>query len=480
MKKKSNLQAVPACLPAREGGFFNLRVSIGLLTVVAGLLFVLFATANPSKGGGRGFGARSNGLMPSRPSSGQLTGRTFARVTPNGVITENFLGSEQQDLARATRLHRAPAWQAPQRPMLEPLGNTLWQVDDQNAIADGVAIDANDVWGAWTLQSARLSAYPILGDGTPDFEFSSFGSGNSGVASAKAADRMAYLESNAAGNDFRIHGFKSTSNGIPDWSFSFPETDPNLPASSKRLAVSRDGSTIAAVVSDEPATQTSKLYIFEADTGEIRSTLTDPLRMDAVDLTDDGSIALVTQDNLAALVDTSNGTVLFSVTGSGAGNIFYRISGDGNVFVTGGFGIDVYKFDGTTYQRVIHFTQASTWFGGASAVSRDGSTVGSFGANFTNWLSGEVVLFDVDSAQMLGSYPVSGTGSFQGTPVGAESNDNGTVMAFASWGAVFLECPEVMVFNRNVQWIGQIDVPGSAFGVDVSADGQYAVRSSKH
>src|SRR5436853_4715076 len=266
MKKKSNLQAVPACLPAREGGFFNLRVSIGLLTVVAGLLFVLFATANPSKGGGRGFGARSNGPTPSRPSSGQLTGRTFARVTPNGVITENLLGSERQDLARST----------PERLVLGPLGNTLWQVDDLNAIADGVAIDANDVWGAWTLQGARLSAYPIGGDGTPDFEFSSFGSGNSGVASAKGADRMAYMESNAPGNDFRIHGFKSTSNGIPDWSFPFPETDPNLPASSKRLAVSRDGSTIAAVVSDEPVTGTSKLYVFEADTGEIRSTLTDP------------------------------------------------------------------------------------------------------------------------------------------------------------------------------------------------------------
>src|SRR2546430_15618716 len=115
MKKKSNPQPRPTCLPAREGGFFNLRVSIGLLTVVAGLLFVLFATANPSKGGGRGFGARSNAPTPSRPSSGQLTGRTFARVTPNGVITENLLGSERQDLARATRLRRASARQAPER-----------------------------------------------------------------------------------------------------------------------------------------------------------------------------------------------------------------------------------------------------------------------------------------------------------------------------------------------------------------------------
>src|SRR5262245_53065316 len=435
-----------------------------LFAFVVGVSLVLLASAGPSSGGRSE--TKSSGRLPG--DTRHTGARTFARVTPDGITTENHFGSEVLSLARVE----------PRRPTLAPLGTTLWLVDDPNAIADGVSIDANDVWGAWTLQGARLSAYPILGDGTPDFEFSSFGSGNSGVASARGADRMAFMESNAPGNDFRIHGFKSTSNGTPDWSFPFPVSDPNLPANSRKVAVSYDGSTVAAVVSDS-VTQNSTLYVFEADTGEIRTSRTDALRMDAVDLIDDGSIALVTEDNLAVLVDTSNGNTIFSVAGSGAGNIFYRISGDGSVFVTDGFALDVYKFDGTTYQRVIHFTQASTWFGGASTVSRDGSTVGSFAANFTNWLSGEVVLFDVATAQMIGSYPVSGTGSFQGTPVGAESNDNGRVMAFASWGTEFHDWPEVMVFNRNVELIGQIDFPGSAFGVDISADGQYVAGGAK-
>jgi hypothetical protein len=451
MKNKSSPRAA----------FLNLRFRIGLVVFLTCGFFALLTLADSANKFARGAGQ-------STPHN-RVETSTAARVTSEGVITENLLGSQVKSVPLAT----------PERLLSEPRGNTLWLVDDENAIADGVAIDSNDVWGAWTLQGARLSAYPIGGNGTPDFQFSSFDSGNSGVASAKGADRMGFLESNAAGDDFRIHGFKSTSDGTPDWSFSFPETDPNLPASSKRLAVSRDGSTIAAVVSDEPATQTSKLYVFEADTGEIRSSRTDALRMNAVDLTDDGSVALVTEDNLAVLVDTSNGNTLFSVAGSGAGNIFYRISGDGNVFVTNGFNLDVYKFDGTTYQRVIHFSQANEWFGGASIVSRDGSTVGSFAGNFTNWLSGEVFLFDVASAQMIGSYPVSGTGMFQGTPVGAESNDNGTVMAFASWGTEFHDWPEVMVFDRNVDLIGQIDFPGSAFGVDVSADGQYVAGSAK-
>jgi len=359
------------------------------------------------------------------------------------------------------------------------LGSTLWHYDDQAAIADGVSIDTNNVWGAWTLSGARLTIHAITGNGTPTWSFSTFGSGNSGVAAAKGADRTGFMESNATGDDFRQHGFRSISNGTADWSFPYPVSDPNLPASSRKVATSRDGSTIAAVVSDS-ITQNSTLYIFDADTGTVTRTWTDPLRMNGVALTDDGALALVTQDNRATLIDTGSGNMVFSVAGSGAGNIFYPISGDGSVFAVGGFNFDVYAFDGTTYNRVIHLTRASFWFGGASTVSRDGSTAGTFGANYLNgWLSGEVDVFDVPSATMLGSYPVSGTGDYQGTPVGAASNDNGTVMAFASWGTQFHNWPEVMVFNRSIQLIGQTNLPGSEFSVDVTTDGQYVVGGAK-
>src|SRR5206468_6503874 len=190
-----------------------------------------------------------------------------------------------------------------QRRMLLPLGNTVWQYDDATAIADGVSIDANNVWGAWTLSGARLTMQAITGDGTPAWSFSSFGSGNSGVAAAKGADRSGFMESNAAGDDFLQHGFTSSSNGTPDWSFPYPVSDPNLQASSRKVATSRDGSTIAAVVSDS-VTQNSTLYVFDSNTGAITLAWTDPLRMDGVALTDNGSLALVTQDNRATLVET--------------------------------------------------------------------------------------------------------------------------------------------------------------------------------
>jgi hypothetical protein len=442
--------------PTTHSAIRNLHILTGLFSIIALAFVALFAAANTST---RGQTVRAAGV----------THRAFMRVTPKGIIQSTHIDNST-----------APAVpEIAERRALAPLGNTLWHYDDQAAIADGVSIDANNVWGAWLLSGARLTIHAITGNGTPAWSFSSFNSGNSGVAAAKGADRSGFMESNAAGNDFRQHGFRSSSNGTPDWSFPYPVSDPNLPASSRKVATSRDGSTIAAVVSDS-VTQNSTLYVFDANTGTVTRMWTDPLRMNGVALTDNGSKALVTQDNRATLIDTSSGNIIFSVTGSGAGNIFYPISGDGNVFAVGGFNFDVYAFDGATYNRVIHLTRASFWFGGASTVSRDGSTAGTFGANYVNgWLSGEVYLFDVASHNMLGSYPVSGTGTYQGTPVGAASNDNGTVMAFASWGTQFHNWPEIMVFDRNVQLIGQINFPGSAFSVDVTTDGQYVVGGAK-
>jgi hypothetical protein len=440
-----------------QSGFCNLRSLTGLFPVAALTFLALFAAANPS--------TRVEAVR-----AGGVTRQAFMRVTPQGIIRSTHLGNSKAPPAvRRTTESRLSG----------PLGNTLWLYDDPTAIADGVSIDANNVWGAWLLDGARLTMQAITGNGTPAWSFSSFGSGNSGVAAAKGADRSGFMESNAAGDDFLQHGFTSTSNGTPDWSFPYPVSDPNLPANSQKVAVSRDGSTMAAVVSDS-VTQNSTLYVFDANTGTVTLTWTDPLRMDGVALTDNGSMALVTQDNKATLVDTSNGNIVFGVAGSGAGNIFYPISGDGSVFAVGGFNFDVYAFNGTTYTQVIHFTRANFWFGGASTVSHDGSTVGTFGGDYADgWLSGEVYLFDVASSNMLGSYPVSGTGIYQGTPIGAGSNDNGTVMAFASWGTQFHDWPEVMVFNRSVQLIGQINFPGSAFSVDVSTDGQYVVGGAK-
>jgi hypothetical protein len=197
----------------------NLRILTGLISACALSFRALVATANTS--------TRSQALR-----AAGVTRRAFMRVTPQGIIQ-----SAQIDNSKIPPAVPRIA----QRRVLGPLGNTLWHYDDQAAIADGVSIDANNVWGAWTLSGARLTIHAITGNGTPAWSFSSFGSGNSGVAAAKGADHSGFMESNAAGNDFRQHGFRSSSNGTADWSFPYPVSDPNLPGSSRKVATSRDG-----------------------------------------------------------------------------------------------------------------------------------------------------------------------------------------------------------------------------------------------
>src|ERR1043166_7896132 len=167
----------------------NLRILTGLFSGCALTFLALFAAANTST---RGEALRAAGV----------TRRAFMRVTPHGVIQ-----STQIDNAKL----RPAVPRIAQRRLLGPLGNTLWHYDDQAAIADGVSIDDHSVWGAWILSGARLTRHAITGNGTPAWSFSTFGSGNSGVAEAKGADRSGFMESNAAGNDFRQHAFRYTS-----------------------------------------------------------------------------------------------------------------------------------------------------------------------------------------------------------------------------------------------------------------------------
>src|SRR5437763_7936646 len=110
----------------------KLRILTALVSVCALIFLALLAAANPDQA------VRTAGI----------TRRTFMRVTPQGVIQSTHI-----DSSKAPSVAAKPA----ERRALDPLGNTLWHYDDQAAIADGVSIDANNVWGAWTLSGARLT-----------------------------------------------------------------------------------------------------------------------------------------------------------------------------------------------------------------------------------------------------------------------------------------------------------------------------------
>src|SRR5262245_8749802 len=162
----------PDCfMKQKSGGGLSLFTLPVLTSAFLGLLGLVgvFAAANTNK--------ESQNVSL---ASGASAARTIVRLTPNGAVSHYMVESNVAPVV--TRLSESR--------VIRPSGNTLWMVDDQNAIADGVVIDANNVWGAWTLSGAHLSIYPINGNGTESWHFSSFNSGNSGVAAAKGADRL--------------------------------------------------------------------------------------------------------------------------------------------------------------------------------------------------------------------------------------------------------------------------------------------------
>src|SRR5882757_3800967 len=123
MKKKSTLRST----------FFKLPILVGVFSALTGIFLTRLAAANSPTG------PESRNASPTSgaPAPARVTARTFVRVTPDAVVLDhNFLKSKGESVAARTSEKR----------LIGPLGSILWMVIDQNAIADGVSIDAKNVW----------------------------------------------------------------------------------------------------------------------------------------------------------------------------------------------------------------------------------------------------------------------------------------------------------------------------------------------
>src|SRR5215470_2059597 len=91
-----------------QGRFRNLHILTAFFSVVVVAVLALFPPTNPST---RGETIRASGI----------THRAFMRVTPQGTIQSTHIGNSKGT---------SPAARGAQRPVLVPLGNTVWQYDD--------------------------------------------------------------------------------------------------------------------------------------------------------------------------------------------------------------------------------------------------------------------------------------------------------------------------------------------------------------
>ncbi len=331
--------------------------------------------------------------------------------------------------------------------------------------------------GEW-LNNERLQRFLIEGTGTPVGEF--FGThalfNPAATAAAQNADLAVFMDQLAQNGTFKFYAFHAATFPTPAWTKDIPANFTN--SSNKSLRVSRDGSVVAVAFWD-PVASSSVVYFYRGSDGFEINRWTGTEYIGGIDLTDNGSLALLTAGQYARLIETSTAVEKFSTPGSGGGG-WYNISGNGDVLVVGGFSFQVYKKSGATYNPIINFNAPTSWFSWGSAVSRDGSTVGALSHDYgAGYLNTSVRIWDVASTTLLGTVTTTGTGGLQDSAVYGVMSDNGQVFAVASWGAEDNNHPEVRVFNRNVQLIDSIDTPGSPFGLDLSGDGQHVLAGSK-
>jgi hypothetical protein len=358
----------------------------------------------------------------------------------------------------------------------------LWQyANDFAAIPQSVALSPTLglLWAGEALNGERIQSFAVPGDGVPLQEYAVSVDSAAAVAASAGTGRVAFIDGPEGYGPYSVRGLDPAAG--PTWTFDIPA--PYLIGyASKQIKVSRDGSTVAVGCSFyDSNTQESgaRVYILDAATGVQRSMWQGTGGVTAVDLSDNGSRCLVTNDQAGRLLETAGGTQVFSASASGAGGWFV-VSGNGNTVVVGGFNVAVWVYNGTSWARRILFQGANQWYGWGLGVSRDGNTVAALSHDYANgYLDTYTRVWDVPSRTLLGTYHTVGSGGLQDSAQGCHVSDDGSLIAVCSWGAEDNNHPEVMIFDRTAHFLGGIDTPGSVFALAGTPDGRYTASGSK-
>jgi len=394
-------------------------------------------------------------------------------------------GSVQAQLARQVQVIDAHGarfeaqtgpWQpAPAGPLPAARGVILWHFNDPAGIIESCVLSdlTLETWLGINLNNQRVAYFYTTGDGTPVWDFPYAAPNLVSVASAETASLGAVLI--VRGGRVVVHGFLGSDGTAPLWDYEF---DPLYGGAAHfGLDVAADGSLVAAVAFQTESPFHSKLVILDGTTGEVLNELAFETGVRAVELSDDGSRLVLTAGAMALIYETATLTELYTFSVSGAGGIA-RISRNGEVVAAGGFNARAFRDTGAGWVQVFSQQESTQWYG-AMAISGDGNTLFAGSRNYTN----EIItlrIIDLVAGTELSRYVSTPSGQYQDVVTRAEVSQDGSVIAVATWGQETRPHPEVMVFDREGNLIGEIAMPGSAWTVDLSADGRYVIASGKN
>ncbi len=355
----------------------------------------------------------------------------------------------------------------------------LWHVNDTAAIANSMCLadTADETWIGWNLNYERLAYLQTNGSGTPIYEYDLVPKNPNNVVVASAEDTsLGVVMYSTANGPVTILGFDDSSGTIPLWTYTFDSG--YATCQFYAVDVAADGSIVIAAAYISGQSQ-SMIVILDGLTGTELDRQVTATYVTAVELSDDGSRAVLTESATARIIDTTTMSDLFSFSVSGGGSK-HRISRNGLVAAAGGFNFRAFRDTGSGWTQVYSGSEASQWFGGIG-LSGDGNTLFSVSHNYA---AGYLILtyrvIDLVAGTELTRITTSGTGSYQDTVQRAEVSQDGQTLACISWGTQDNVHPEVQAFDRDLNLIGSIDMPGSPFSLDLSRDGRHLVAGGKH
>jgi hypothetical protein len=275
--------------------------------------------------------------------------------------------------------------------------------------------------------------------------------------------------------------------GVPDWTHTFTPPPGNTINGGTNVGVSRDGQKIVAAISN-PATSSVDISVFSPASPVPLSTTTVSLggtnnEIRGFDLSADGSTLYFSAAGNpvnAYVFDIASTSVVFS-TAINASFDSHAISGDGSVFAYGNFNtMKVFEKIAGVYTNTFTRNIAGQNYCAVIDISDDSKTIAYAYYFYATGLTDQIEALDVPTHMVTMTDVVTATGSLQNLASCISCAADGQHFAVGLWGDGSGPVAEGRLYARNQSTpIGLLNLQGSIFGIQISADGQRFAAGSK-
>ncbi len=395
--------------------------------------------------------------------------RAHAKVTPEGVFTvHEVMPDGMASNGLATR-NSSPGllWNHPD-------GGLAWM-----ARSVSIGDRGTQVCSVHELNNERVQLFSVFDADppTPIWTDTTIHGSDPLVGSSSSLGHY-HVAMYRSGGTLHVNGYDSSS-ATPLWTWSYAAGT----TGGGNVAIDRDGTIVALAVHDYAASEIHLYFLDPATGAELftpqYSQTFGGLR--GFDFSADGSTLYIHDGSTGVdIFDVASQSVVYSTTTNGSFD-GHCISGDGTKFAFGGFGtVKIWEYSGGSWSSYVFNTGGGN-YADEMDFSDDGTTLG-FGVTqySPSATKCEGYIMDVPSKTIVSHAIWSSSGSYQDVCSAAAISRDGRYFALGRWGDQFGTNHEVYVLEHgNDTPVASINMRGSAFTVDISADGQVTASGGK-